>query len=473
MEKKRQATTTNDVTKRKLIRGSPRRSCRGYGAAHGQSRTARSQYAIPVARGCRDTKRPKRPITSLTPPYTDASFPPLVGSYRPPQESSIDAPVFARLFRRRLSRALSVAGARASISGARSWRRDAARRARSSRARPRPLHRRAARRRAHPPSSTPPSSTPPGGRGSAPVDRGSLVEPSQAPRTGPATSAPTVVLPETRDSERVKDQSIGANPSDVYAEDWWMQSRPVLRVPRLLPRRAPSSSTTSRSAGSISAPTPSGRSRSTTATPTRPTTPQRGQPLRRHAERRSAPTRPRPGANMRFRLNPELHISDNLRVLSQIDMLDNLVLGSTPGGLRNAPRRDGNARLRRRSQASLHPARRLRDHAGARRPPASTASRTASSVKRAWGEYATPRRPAPLRPHAEPLGPRHARERRRRLRLRLAVDGRPHHVHRPASSRSISTSPARGTFANEGAHQRELREPVGRASPTISPSSTT
>ncbi len=35
-------------------------------------------------------------------------------------------------------------------------------------------------------------------------------------------------------------------------------------------------------------------------------------------------------ANLRLRLNPEIHISDNLRIMSQVDMLDNLVLGSTP-----------------------------------------------------------------------------------------------------------------------------------------------
>jgi uncharacterized protein (TIGR04551 family) len=33
---------------------------------------------------------------------------------------------------------------------------------------------------------------------------------------------------------------------------------------------------------------------------------------------------------MRFRINPELHISDNLRVMSQVDAFDNMVLGSTP-----------------------------------------------------------------------------------------------------------------------------------------------
>ena len=43
------------------------------------------------------------------------------------------------------------------------------------------------------------------------------------------------------------------------------------------------------------------------------------------------------GANMRFRLDPELHISDNLRVISQIDLFDNLVLGSTPNDYQNVP----------------------------------------------------------------------------------------------------------------------------------------
>src|SRR5262249_42331841 len=43
------------------------------------------------------------------------------------------------------------------------------------------------------------------------------------------------------------------------------------------------------------------------------------------------------GANMRFRISPELHISDNLRVMAQLDLLDNVVLGSTPEGYYNIP----------------------------------------------------------------------------------------------------------------------------------------
>ncbi len=37
-------------------------------------------------------------------------------------------------------------------------------------------------------------------------------------------------------------------------------------------------------------------------------------------------------ANMRFRLNPEIHVTDNIAIYSQIDILDNLILGSTPQG---------------------------------------------------------------------------------------------------------------------------------------------
>ena len=36
------------------------------------------------------------------------------------------------------------------------------------------------------------------------------------------------------------------------------------------------------------------------------------------------------GANMRFRLEPVLNVSEDIKILSQIDLLDNLVLGSTP-----------------------------------------------------------------------------------------------------------------------------------------------
>jgi uncharacterized protein (TIGR04551 family) len=41
------------------------------------------------------------------------------------------------------------------------------------------------------------------------------------------------------------------------------------------------------------------------------------------------------GANMRFRLEPTLNISEDVRIMGQIDILDNLVLGSTPNEFKN------------------------------------------------------------------------------------------------------------------------------------------
>jgi len=38
-------------------------------------------------------------------------------------------------------------------------------------------------------------------------------------------------------------------------------------------------------------------------------------------------------ANMRLRVEPTIHLSDDVRVRMQLDLLDNLVMGSTPGGL--------------------------------------------------------------------------------------------------------------------------------------------
>jgi hypothetical protein len=39
------------------------------------------------------------------------------------------------------------------------------------------------------------------------------------------------------------------------------------------------------------------------------------------------------GANMRLRLNPTIHVTDTIKIHAQVDLLDNLVLGSTPDSL--------------------------------------------------------------------------------------------------------------------------------------------
>ena len=92
------------------------------------------------------------------------------------------------------------------------------------------------------------------------------------------------------------------------------------------------------------------------------------------------------GANMRFRVNPELHVSDNLRVMSQIDMLDNLVLGSTPAGY------NGQSQTQSPSRAPTSPYTPIGAFATTQVPPTSglNSFQNSINIRRAWGEYATP-----------------------------------------------------------------------------------
>jgi uncharacterized protein (TIGR04551 family) len=97
------------------------------------------------------------------------------------------------------------------------------------------------------------------------------------------------------------------------------------------------------------------------------------------------------GANMRFRLDPELHISDNLRIVSQIDLLDNLVLGSTPQGYFNEYGSGGESAGRRQVGAPTAFSPRSVYSQTAEVPQAEQNSFIDSvRVKRVYGEYMTP-----------------------------------------------------------------------------------
>ena len=90
--------------------------------------------------------------------------------------------------------------------------------------------------------------------------------------------------------------------------------------------------------------------------------------------------------NLRFRLDPELHISDNLRVISQIDMFDNLVLGSTPQDYQNTPYGNGYAVAARTGYAPIG----YQTTTAAPPTVGVNSLRDSIRVKRAWAEYATP-----------------------------------------------------------------------------------
>jgi uncharacterized protein (TIGR04551 family) len=87
------------------------------------------------------------------------------------------------------------------------------------------------------------------------------------------------------------------------------------------------------------------------------------------------------GANLRFRLDPEFHVSDNLRVITQIDLLDNLVLGSTPSGYSS---RNGTVEER----GGYTPLGIFDNDAAA--PSSKNSLRDSIVVKRVWAEWVTP-----------------------------------------------------------------------------------
>ena len=90
--------------------------------------------------------------------------------------------------------------------------------------------------------------------------------------------------------------------------------------------------------------------------------------------------------NIRFRIDPEIHISDNLRIMTQIDMLDNLVLGSTPEGYTNSPSNGGYTSNGRGGYVPLT------SFSASQVPPQAGVNSYTNSiaVKRVWGEYTTP-----------------------------------------------------------------------------------
>jgi len=244
--------------------------------------------------------------------------------------------------------------------------------------------------------------------GTAPAPATELLpEPGPAPGPAPPATAGMPLWPEpsadaatlehqgeTRPQVRPGDRIDDAD--HVYAEDWWAHARPVFEIhgyfrlraqffhkfglgrldpldramwPRPPDDRYQDTNRTFNGA-QVCTPEERGGTGSSTASATQ-----------------DCQANLQAGANLRFRLNPELHISDNLRVISQIDLLDNLVLGSTPGGYSNSPSVDGGYAVQ--SRDGYAP---LGFYDETQDPPSAGINSLKDSirVKRAWGEYSMP-----------------------------------------------------------------------------------
>ena len=241
--------------------------------------------------------------------------------------------------------------------------------------------------------------------GGAPTTRPSLV-PDTSPTTAP--SATTSLLPtppppvhartdvahtdDTKPPVARSGEDVPANPNEVFSEDWWGKTRPVLEIHGYFRTRAELLHNFSLgrhdNPGTLF-PQPidnsyqdsSGNNQFVSLCGSNGSTPCKDQT--------------QSTANMRFRINPELHISDNLRIMAQIDAFDNMVLGSTPdsyalqpyNGTVNAGQHQSGYQT-----AGYNTFAPIGAFTTTQGPPTSGINSLSNSVnfQRAWAEYMTP-----------------------------------------------------------------------------------
>ncbi len=239
------------------------------------------------------------------------------------------------------------------------------------------------------------------------------------PSSGVSAPSPLPSINPTHDQQQLSSQggqrpsSVGdpvGSPREVFAEDWWNHAKPVIEIHGYFRTRAEmfhnfslgrsnSSLTGGTSDPQYLWPIPLDQSISQSVSAANQTVavcgsnPSPNSPCNDKTET---------GANIRFRLNPEIHISDNLRIISQIDLLDNLVLGSTPNSYAMQPG-TGTGLANGQSQTGYQPIAYTSGYARVNYAPISFLSTTQGtptagvngftnsiSVKRVWGEYMTP-----------------------------------------------------------------------------------
>jgi uncharacterized protein (TIGR04551 family) len=189
----------------------------------------------------------------------------------------------------------------------------------------------------------------------------------------------------------------GASPSEVYSEDWWGHTRPILELHGYFRTRGelfhnfslgrhdtPGAAGNSPNAGLWSQPLDN--SFTGVGGATNQTISLCGS-VNANGTLNTCNDSSQPSANLRFRMNPELHISDNLRVLSEIDALDNVVLGSTPNSLATTPSKNGGY-----APAGFSGYAPLGFNATTQGAPTAGVNgfQNSINVKRAWAEYMTP-----------------------------------------------------------------------------------
>jgi uncharacterized protein (TIGR04551 family) len=218
---------------------------------------------------------------------------------------------------------------------------------------------------------------------------------AQEPTTQPVGPTPPPPTPPVQQERQVHDGNIGESPSEVYSSEWWGNVRPQFDIHGYFRTRGELFHNFA--LGRHSSPSGAGTDHLLWAQPLdnsytdisgKPHDVQLcGQPdvngqLSQCNEKSQAT------ANLRLRLNPEIHISENLRVFTQIDLLDNLVLGSTPDAYAMKPGASTSGYV----SAGYNGYAPLGAFSTTQGPPTAGVNgyRNSIDVQRAWAEYMTP-----------------------------------------------------------------------------------
>jgi uncharacterized protein (TIGR04551 family) len=202
---------------------------------------------------------------------------------------------------------------------------------------------------------------------------------------------------------------MAGTPQEVFSDDWWGRARPIIELHGYFRTRAElfhnfflgrhsSSSTFPGNDPQYLWPTPLDQSYTpvpNNSNGTSNTAAGSGTPANATAcgpaGNQNCNDKTQSGANLRLRLDPEIHISDNLRILTQIDALDNLVLGSTPDAYAMQPA-SSQTRTGYQPATNGNPYVPIGFYSTTQGPPTAGVNGWTNSinVKRAWGEYMTP-----------------------------------------------------------------------------------
>ncbi len=192
------------------------------------------------------------------------------------------------------------------------------------------------------------------------------------------------------------DGTIGARPSEVYSEDWWAHTRPIIELHGYFRTRGELFHNFALSRHDA----PGQGEANLWAQPQDNTFTDRLGARRQvllckdpnpQGQISECYDKSQAHANLRLRLNPEIHISDNLRIMSQIDLLDNLVLGSTPDAYALRPGGTG-ATGYSAAVNGYNGYAPLGAFSTTQGPPTAGVNgyRNSIDVQRAWAEYLTP-----------------------------------------------------------------------------------